>query len=455
MSDDDLGPLIRLWGLTTAELPDPSDTPDKLAPFLISILQEAVPFIDSAAPKSASSATAHPAVDPGAAASRLWKPKGPSSGAGKRYPESAAAVHLSERAVRPAELERVARRSGGARSGHRRVTSGETWACRRSVHADTAAPGARSASWAEFRDAMGGERHAESEAAFAPTVVASRPAIVWDCGGVEAVEAGDTWGRFALRVEEIKHRVGGPLVKDRVFPVLQMVCSAMESGGSGSSSSSEESEERTQQQQLDDAAAVSRREKAELLIVSIAVSDFATAAPQAELSRSKGVVVGAYTSVERIRKLPGSGDIEWVMATASNARGALPAWVQALAVPGQIARDVPLFLGWVAKERQRGSGPAGRPPAEAEAGKGKAAAGGTEAPLATSEETAAKDAGAPAEGEPLSPAKDGPSDEPAPASSTLAGEALESPGTEWPASGHDKTEEAASENPAPVLGEAK
>ncbi|POR36430.1 Uncharacterized protein TPAR_03377, partial [Tolypocladium paradoxum] len=41
------------------------------------------------------------------------------------------------------------------------------------------------------------------------------------------------------------------------------------------------------------------------------------------------------------------------MGTASDARGVLPAWVQRMAVPGQIAKDVDMFLGWIAEERKK------------------------------------------------------------------------------------------------------
>jgi hypothetical protein len=47
------------------------------------------------------------------------------------------------------------------------------------------------------------------------------------------------------------------------------------------------------------------------------------------------------------------------MATASDAKGVLPRWVQAKAVPGQIARDVQLFIRWIAKEREQQGGKAG------------------------------------------------------------------------------------------------
>ncbi len=135
-------------------------------------------------------------------------------------------------------------------------------------------------------------------------------------------------------MEEMRHKIGKPL-KDRTFPVLQMTCSAMARDQDAES----------------DAAATQRNEKAEFLVVSVTVADF-DRAPGAELSKAKGTVLAAYASVERIRRLPDTGDIEWLMATASDARGVLPQWVQHMAVPGQIAKDVPLFLSWIARERK-------------------------------------------------------------------------------------------------------
>ena len=67
--------------------------------------------------------------------------------------------------------------------------------------------------------------------------------------------------------------------------------------------------------------------------------------------KDKDTVEAAYVSVERIRKL--GGDIEWIMAAASDARGVLPRVVQNMAVPGQIAKDVPKFLAWIAREREQ------------------------------------------------------------------------------------------------------
>lgn len=102
-----------------------------------------------------------------------------------------------------------------------------------------------------------------------------------------------------------------------------------------------------------DAGTISRHELPEFLVVSIPVNDY-LASPQVSASvreKHSDAVVAAYASVERIRKLDEAGMIEWIMATASDARGALPMWAQSFAMPGQIAKDVPRFLSWAATGR--------------------------------------------------------------------------------------------------------
>lgn len=81
----------------------------------------------------------------------------------------------------------------------------------------------------------------------------------------------------------------------------------------------------------------------------------------------KKVVLGHYAAVELVRKVAigrkdertvegnEGGTIEWVMATASDAHGALPRWLQTMGVPGAVAKDVGLFLGWVEKKRGNSS----------------------------------------------------------------------------------------------------
>lgn len=435
---NDLGPLIRLSGLTASQLPSPGAGPDDLAPFLFALLQEAVPFVDSIAPKprrlqpavaappapqqqsdptptgevpvdaAAAAAPAHPdapdvpntaddyafaaalAAEEEAAAAAANASRGrpaallsiPSSsgrrgkstgshgpaGALWRYkgaknfsPTSAAPVDLLERVVGPADLAAVAARSGSG--GAPGPPAAETWACRRSVHVDAAEPG--TAGWAEFDDALR-VRHAETEEDFTPTIVRGREAARWEPGDqVEAHEAGLRWGDFRLRAGETRHRVGKPL-SDRVFPVVTMTAKVLGWADDGTAAAVD--------------PARPEHPPDEFVVVNVTVTDLATAplggsgsgadgagqspAAALPLASDKSVVVGAYVSVERVRKMSAAmgdapdddGKVEWIMATASDARGVLPLWVQALAVPGQIAKDVALFLGWLAKERAAKAG---------------------------------------------------------------------------------------------------
>ena len=60
-----------------------------------------------------------------------------------------------------------------------------------------------------------------------------------------------------------------------------------------------------------------------------------------------------YTSVERCRRNMQEASVtEWVMATASDAKGNLPMWTQKLGVPGAVLKDVGLFMGWTTKRRR-------------------------------------------------------------------------------------------------------
>ncbi|KAH8193777.1 hypothetical protein TruAng_012054 [Truncatella angustata] len=121
----------------------------------------------------------------------------------------------------------------------------------------------------------------------------------------------------------MRHKIGAPL-RDRTFPVLQLTAAVVEGGGGAAP---------------------------EFVVVSIPVPDFGES-ESSRLASEKGAQVASYVSVERIRKLE-SGKIEWLMATASDAGGVLPQFVQNMAMPGIVWKDVPLFLGWIAKERQK------------------------------------------------------------------------------------------------------
>ncbi|KAI9055127.1 hypothetical protein LZ554_000092 [Drepanopeziza brunnea f. sp. 'monogermtubi'] len=336
-----LGPWVRLEGISISQLPaggkgiplgtaDPTPTspqearpgappPLSLESFVQQVLSESLPFIDSVAPKysaSASTSTKNP--------SSPWRPKG----APRTYDASAAPVHVYERVVSRRELDDV--------KGSSKLTTdrkGETWFYRRSCHRDAAEPG--TASWAEFVHAFK-EHHAESEQAFTPTVIGQRRALSWDCSGVEVEAAGERWTDVTLVVEEMTHRIDPKPLKNRTFPVLQL-CASL---------------------------AGTR----EFVVASIPIHDFHKS-PYAEYARDSSLVVARYAAVERIRVLPGEPgeEIEWIMGTASDAGGVLPQCLQNLAVPGAVAKDVELFLGWIPSQRKWGR--------EEERKRGKEAAG--------------------------------------------------------------------------------
>jgi len=67
--------------------------------------------------------------------------------------------------------------------------------------------------------------------------------------------------------------------------------------------------------------------------------------------KRKKVVLGTYTSIEKCTFMPDL-NIQWVMATASDAKGWLPMWMQKLGVPGAVAKDVGLFVNWVKGTRR-------------------------------------------------------------------------------------------------------
>ncbi|RYO82619.1 hypothetical protein DL766_002824 [Monosporascus sp. MC13-8B] len=325
-ASSELGPLLHLWGISRRQLPPPTASAEELAPLLTAILREAVPFIDSAAPKKDKNGD------------ELWKPKG-----SKSHRDSEARINVSERRIPAAELRRPhPDRSDSSQQQQRRRRPGqerdEIWFCRRSVHADEARPG--TASWAEFESRLRlPERNAEAELAFDPGVVAAREAVAWDCGDPKVRDGdgdgGCWWGGFRLALYEMRHRLGVGL-RDRVFPVLQMSCAAVgEQGESG-------------------------REEDEFLFVNIPVPDFGGGNGRGE-DGDGDVVVGVYVAVGRIRRMrhddgTGTGAVEWLMATAGDARGVLPAWLQNRAMPAVIWKDVPRFLAWVAREREKGEG---------------------------------------------------------------------------------------------------
>jgi Protein of unknown function (DUF3074) len=308
-----LGPYVRLEGITIGQLPpdgvgvQPSNlpplpekdtagktkvaTPD-LKTFITNVIVEGISFIDSVAPKDGSAST--------------WKAKG----SPKKYASSQATVHLYEKTIPGRVLDKI---DGMGKVYERRD---ETWFCRKSCHQNKAEKG--TASWDEFKHSFK-EHHAETEDAFTPTIIGAREAITWDTSGIGLETQGQRWTNITVVVEEMKHKIDPKPLKNRTFPVAQITA---------------------------ELAGIQ-----EFIVVSIPVIDFYNS-PYAEFARDRSLVVARYTAIERIRVLPGSGDVEWIMATVSDAGGVLPHWMQNLAVPSAIAKDVELFLAWIPSQRK-------------------------------------------------------------------------------------------------------
>ncbi|KAL7925093.1 hypothetical protein ACQKWADRAFT_285025 [Trichoderma austrokoningii] len=303
---DQLGPYVRLWGIRPSQLPSENASPQDLAPLLQSILSEAVSFISSVPSHSSESSSLSSSGNgnPNSNGTSPWKAKGC-----RAFHHSAAPVHMFERVVSAEQLKTTAKAQNVK-------PKPETWSLRRSVHEEAKKAG--TADWEEwvrcFKDG-----HADAEMKFTPTVMSHALKRQWDCAGIEVTPAnGDTYENLTLKLEESVHKMPAPL-NNRVFPVLQVT------------------------------AAV--RGRREFIVVQVAAVPESVGADE---SRADGALRGAYTAVERFRELDGQGNIEWVMGTVSDAKGVLPAWIQRMAVPGQIAKDVDMFLEWIAGERGAG-----------------------------------------------------------------------------------------------------
>ncbi|KAI4142691.1 MAG: hypothetical protein LQ341_003136 [Variospora aurantia] len=68
--------------------------------------------------------------------------------------------------------------------------------------------------------------------------------------------------------------------------------------------------------------------------------------------KRKKPVLGVYTSIERC-VLTANNEVEWTMATASDAKGWLPLWTQKVGVPGAITKDVGFLMNWIEEKRKQ------------------------------------------------------------------------------------------------------
>ncbi|GAB7354794.1 hypothetical protein MBLNU459_g5187t1 [Dothideomycetes sp. NU459] len=296
-----LGPLVRIKPLIATKLPVHPDlgalqpSPEQcptLEAFIISVLEEASTFMTGYLPVSFVVKSAS-----------------------KQSAPSAAAVQLLAHDVPQSALPKESR-SGVV----------ESWFARTSLHEDKAEQG--TASWDEFESGLL-DNHGQHEMEYTPDVFDAYKVLSWD----EQLAALDgkigKWEKVGLSIYEMCHHIPPPL-NNRVFSVVVVTARSVSA------------------------------EHPSFLVVQIPVD--ISKVPQSMYSNGKNkesgdtaqkkkpVVVGQYVSIERCEKK--EAHVEWQMATASDAKGNLPMWMQKMGVPGAIIKDVGLFIDWTSNNRR-------------------------------------------------------------------------------------------------------
>ncbi|WWC92765.1 uncharacterized protein L201_007724 [Kwoniella dendrophila CBS 6074] len=68
-----------------------------------------------------------------------------------------------------------------------------------------------------------------------------------------------------------------------------------------------------------------------------------------KVNNEKSRVRGKYVSVEKVTEIQNGNQVQWRMATSSDAGGNIPRFVTNGSLPNSIAEDVPSFIGWMEK----------------------------------------------------------------------------------------------------------
>ncbi|KAL1306461.1 hypothetical protein AAFC00_005159 [Neodothiora populina] len=296
----DLGSKVRLHEYPASELPahpdlapyqTSGDQPD-LKSFIISTLSEGNSFVTSYIPAVIKVRTSQKTVPPSKATVQL-------------------AAHRISAARLPAEA---------------RTESGESWFVRSSLHKSEKAAG--TADWEEFEEALL-DNHSQHEMDYTPDVFDAYRVLSWDEELAKMGNIVGSWEKVEMGIFEMAHKIPPPLT-NRVFSVL--VVKAKNTAVTPNS----------------------------FIIVQIPIEIsrvqtalYANGRHKKEgdtMQKKKDITMGVYTSVERC-ELEDNGHVKWVMATASNAKGNLPMFVQKQAIPDAIAKDVALVIGWLDKRR--------------------------------------------------------------------------------------------------------
>jgi hypothetical protein len=213
--------------------------------------------------------------------------------------------------------------------------NGETWYARASRHEDEGLK-----RWEVF-DKVVREKHSQHEGEYTPNIYGTNTVLSWSTEDLRVV--GEEVGMKGLEIEitNMYHGIPTPL-NDRVFSVLLL------SGVRTDISAGEDVLDECVVVQLPvdlstfpDAIKQRCHHRMGSSLTYNPPSDAVTAEGKPKVG--KKLVQGVYAALEKIsrRRDEGQGTVnEWVMATTSDAKGVLPMFVQKLAVPGEIVKDV-------------------------------------------------------------------------------------------------------------------
>ncbi|EXJ64917.1 hypothetical protein A1O7_01256 [Cladophialophora yegresii CBS 114405] len=355
--------LVRLAALQLGEVPAhpslPSSedtTPPELLPFLLSLLDDGVDFLSStsfiANFKHQSTKTALPSeakVDvltcdiaareleqivkwEGGATTRITADDNRPNGDGAQGPGPGQGQKADEETYT---------RPGRSKPPARVLSGGEHWFARKSVHKDLSSKDATSpgnASWKEFIYGLRDD-HSKHEEAFTPNLYDAHPVCDWN-GELRALESqreivgkhGRKYTCATMAIYEMCHATPPP-TSARCFPVLVATASLGP----------------------EEFVAVT---VPVTLGTSVAASFYSSGRNTKEgktPQQRKPVVLGIYAAVETVKRRPREGaergvegkEVEWIMATASDAKGNLPMWVQKMSIPGMLPKDVSYFMKWI------------------------------------------------------------------------------------------------------------
>ncbi|KAK5050761.1 hypothetical protein LTR84_003320 [Exophiala bonariae] len=214
-----------------------------------------------------------------------------------------------------------------------RTCGPENWAARRSIHADISSKNASQpghASWDEFVFGLR-DSHSVRELEFTPSLYDARLIVDWgeEVAALAGRGNGEELGPYTqptMAIYEMCHVIPGPMMSPRCFPVLVATASV----------------------DADRFVAVT-------VPVNLSAAGFDEAFYSSDRNVKEGttatqrreVIAGVYTAVELVTRNPQKKEVEWIMATASDAKGNLPGWMQKAGVPSQIAKDVGYFMQWI------------------------------------------------------------------------------------------------------------